>query len=322
VFEETINNLYLHAPTGYRPVLQKWYYVLNPKVSWRNRKKTLAANRQFSMRFFGSEERMNEYEAEFDESIVGPAIYEGISQLPEGVSLFDAHKDECVRIYALIRERKPETIIETGVYNGVSTLSILAALEANGVGSLYSVDYSQFLSGDCDDIDQATAQSFSRGRPSCAEEGTHLVPEGKEPGWIIPEHLRERWEFIPGKPQLELPPLLARLGEIDFFHHDSSHAASSMLFEFELAWQYLRPGGIMVSNHIGWNDAFETFVAEHSRDYGLMTWHYNPDRDYVSPGSSGYIVKPAGGASGKGNGRLTTAGRVPHPATSGRSLSD
>ncbi|MFC6733664.1 class I SAM-dependent methyltransferase [Haladaptatus sp. DYSN1] len=274
-------------------MLRKWYYVLNPKFSWKDRKKTLDTTEAFSTRFFGSEAQMKAYEDEFNASLIGPTIFEGIKQLPKGVSLFDAHKDECIRMYALIREYKPEVIVETGVYNGVSTLSILAALEANGSGRLYSIDYSDYLSNHQGDVDPLTEAGYYRGRPSCAEEGTHLVPAGKEPGWLVPEHLRGRWELISGKPQLELPRLLTRLEEIDFFHHDSSHAVSSMIFEFELAWQYLRPGGIMVSNHIGWNDAFETFVAEHSQDYGLMTWHYNPRGNYSCPGSSGYIVRSA-----------------------------
>ena len=37
-------------------------------------------------------------------------------------------------LYALIREHKPDRIVETGVCNGVSTLIILAALDQNGSG--------------------------------------------------------------------------------------------------------------------------------------------------------------------------------------------
>lgn len=295
MFKRTIHRAYSQSPVVYQRLFQRLYYRLDPRVSWRDRKKTLTTTSGFAKRFFDSEARMQEYEAEFDESVVGPAVGEAIAQLPEGVSLYDAHKEECVRTYALVREYEPEVVVETGVYNGVSTLSILAALEANGSGRLYSVDYSRHLNDDSAAIDPLVRQGFCRGRPSCSEDGTHRLPPGEEPGWIIPDHLRQRWELVCGKPQTELPPLLARLGAIDFFHHDSSHSASAMLFEFELAWQYLRPGGIAVSNHIGWNDAFDTFVAEHTVDHGLMTWHYNPDRDYSCPGSSGYIVKAGGG---------------------------
>lgn len=321
MFKETATDLYLHTPLAWRPALRKWYHVLNPTLSWRSRKRSLEATREFSDRFFGSEERLAEYEAEFNESCVGPAIHEAMAQLPEDVSLFDAHKDECVRLYALVRETEPETVVETGVYSGVSTISILAALAANGSGRLYSIDYSDALR-EAGTVDPLTEQGFARGRPSCAEEGTHLVPPGKEPGWVIPDHLCERWEYVPGKPQLELPALLSRLGEIDLFHHDSSHEMSSMLFEFELAWQYLHPGGVLVSNHIGWNDAFRTFVEGHSSDYGLMTWHYNAQLDYDRPGSSGYIVKSsdAGGdvPPQQRGGLLAAADRLLHPTHSPR----
>lgn len=318
--------MYLQTPEEYQSLLRKWYYVLNPKFSWKDRKKTLDTTEAFSSRFFGSVEPMDKYEAEFNESLIGPTIFAGMKQLPAGVSLFDAHKDECIRMYALIREFKPETIVETGVYNGVSTLSILAALEANGSGRLYSIDYSEYLTAHADEIDSYTEDGYYRGRPSCAEEGTHVIPDGKEPGWLVPEELRHRWELIEGKPQLELPPLLERLGEIDFFHHDSSHAVSSMMFEFELAWQYLRPGGIMVSNHIGWNNAFETFVAEHSQDYGLMTWHYNPRGNYSCPGSSGYIVKSTDESDTEGQpregGHIQSAIQIQNSGTPIHSASD
>ena len=302
MLKETIDRVYLRSTPACQRLFRRLYYVLDPRLSWRDRKKADATTRAFAERFFDSTERMEEYEAEFDASVVGPAIREALQRLPEDALLYDAHKAECVRLYALVREYEPETVVETGVYNGVSTLSILAALEANGTGRLHSVDYSQHLSGDADDVDPATERDFSRGRPSCAEAGTHKLPPGREPGWVIPDRLRERWEFIPGEQQVELPPLLARLGSVDLFHHDSSHSVCDIIFEFELAWQYLRPGGVAVSNHVGWNDAFETFATERSQDYGLMSWHYNPFRDYPCPGSSGYVVKPTGGIETAGDG--------------------
>ena len=45
-----------------------------------------------------------------------------------------------IPLYFLIRELKPEKIIETGVHRGVSSLFILQALEDNEKGELYSID--------------------------------------------------------------------------------------------------------------------------------------------------------------------------------------
>ena len=45
-----------------------------------------------------------------------------------------------IPLYFLVRELKPEKIIETGVHRGVSSLFILQALEDNGKGELYSID--------------------------------------------------------------------------------------------------------------------------------------------------------------------------------------
>ncbi|ACR41605.1 O-methyltransferase [Saccharolobus islandicus] len=46
-------------------------------------------------------------------------------------------------IYCLIREIKPQLVIETGVANGISTFLILNAIMKNGNGKLYSIDISK-----------------------------------------------------------------------------------------------------------------------------------------------------------------------------------
>src|SRR5271170_5289964 len=41
-------------------------------------------------------------------------------------------------LYHLVRLTRPTTIVETGVYRGISSAFLLAALEANGLGNLVS----------------------------------------------------------------------------------------------------------------------------------------------------------------------------------------
>jgi predicted O-methyltransferase YrrM len=92
-----------------------------------------------------------------------------------------------------------------------------------------------------------------------------VIPPGKEPGWMVPAELRERWQLVLGRSQDELPPLLERVGEIDFFMHDSEHSYECMSFEFEAAWNSLRPGGAIVADDVTVNSAWDEFAARVGR---------------------------------------------------------
>lgn len=66
--------------------------------------------------------------AEFEKSISGITYREN----PYGFA--GMRPEVSIRLYGLVREFKPKTLIETGVCNGVSTAVILAALEMNDGG--------------------------------------------------------------------------------------------------------------------------------------------------------------------------------------------
>jgi len=134
--------------------------------------------------------------------------------------------------YAVIRAAKPDVVVETGVANGVSSSYILLALEQNEKGRLHSIDIG----------DRA------------------LLPSGADTGWIVPGWLRHRWTLHLGNARALLPPLLARLGEIDVFIHDSLHTDEHMTFEFETAYPYLKPGGMLIADDALWNPAFARFA--------------------------------------------------------------
>ena len=161
---------------------------------------------------------------------------------------------EGVYLYAVMRHLQPDVAVETGVANGFSTAFSLLALQKNGRGHLHSVDLPREVGRDYDE------GTFYEG------EGRAGIPSGAESGWLIPAELKERWTLIAGRTQDELPPLLDRLGTIDFFMHDSEHSFECMWFEFGEAWPHLRPGGILVSDDVNSTDAFRRFVAEHQRD--------------------------------------------------------
>lgn len=161
---------------------------------------------------------------------------------------------EGVRLYAVLRKLRPRVAVETGVCNGVSTAFLLLALEANGAGELHSLDLPEVAG------EEYEPGTFWDGK------GGAVVPAGKEPGWMVPERLRGRWHLTLGRSQEALPGLLARLGTIDFFMHDSEHSEACMRFEFEAAWPRLRDGGVLAADDVNVNSAFPDFAAAHARE--------------------------------------------------------
>ena len=172
----------------------------------------------------------------------------------DGYSLGAIGYTEGVYLYAVLRELRPTLAVETGVANGFSTAFSLLALEANGHGALYSIDLPRELGREYE------PGAFYDGK------GRAGIPAGSEPGWLIPDGLKSRWTLILGRSQEELPPLLARLGTIDFFMHDSEHSFDCMWFEFNEAWPRLRRGGVLVSDDVNATDAFPRFTAQTGRD--------------------------------------------------------
>lgn len=194
-------------------------------------------------------------------------------ETPRGASYGYGAIDEQAagHLYALIRQLAPRTIVETGVCNGYSTAVILLALERNGDGMLYSIDLPEVADEDTDE------DTFWEGKGGAA------IPPSKEPGWVIPEHLRERWELIVGASQDELEPLLKRLGTIDAFVHDSEHSYECMRYEFEKAYPALTDDGLLISDDVGWNRAFPEFAEEQ----GCPTYRLGGEMAFLSKAEAG-----------------------------------
>lgn len=127
--------------------------------------------------------------------------------------------------YALIRLLKPAVVVETGVGAGVSSWTMLHAMEENDQGLLISIDL--------------------------PTPNTELLPEV---GYLVPQELRQRWELRTGPSRKLLPQILQELGQIDIFLHDSRHSYSNQLREYQTAWPYIRDGGMLISDDVS-NDA-------------------------------------------------------------------
>src|SRR5690349_6830482 len=96
--------------------------------------------------------------------------------------------------YSLVRERRPATVIETGVARGITSAAVLRALHENGFGELHSIDLPP---------------------PRMLDAG--LV------GSAVPEELKPRWHYHWGSAKRLLPAVLARSTGPRLFIHDSDH---------------------------------------------------------------------------------------------------
>ena len=214
--------------------------------------------REFVDGFLGGQEVLDGYRAEVEESRLveqlqtGYEEFWGIVEPSTGYNTGRLGYEEGIRLYALVRKLAPGVAVETGVCNGFSTAFVLLALARNGRGELHSIDLPEVVGADYE------PGTFWEGKQGAA------IPPGKEPGWMIPPHLRERWHLTVGRSQDELPALLDRLGKIDLFVHDSEHSYECMDFEFRADWPALAEGGALVADDWNWNEAF----AELARDAG------------------------------------------------------
>ena len=86
----------------------------------------------------------------------------------------------------------------------------------------------------------------------------------EETGFCVPKRLKKRWKLILGDSKVELPKILEKVGNIDFFYHDSEHKYKFMMWEYETVFPYLNKLSIISSDDISWNSAFRDFcLARH-----------------------------------------------------------
>lgn len=170
---------------------------------------------------------------------------------------------DCAMVYGLTRWLRPEVVVESGGYVGMSSAFILKALsdEKLATAKLYSIE----LSGECDQ------------------------------GALIPNELRSGANFVPMRGKVEdflkgdgLP------SPIDMFLHDSSHSYKHMLWEFQQFWPRLRDGGLLVSHDVQMNAAFPEFVTRtyrHDKKTGRLDTERTSHHEWGRWGYIGFAIK-------------------------------
>jgi predicted O-methyltransferase YrrM len=220
----------------------------------------------FVDRFFDDDE-YERYIEEFRNGYTADMLEEALGEFRRMAGnrpLYGIGLDHGANYYALLRSLEPETVVETGVCNGLSSTCALLALGRNGRGTLHSIDYPLYADEDLEEFRAETFEAY----------GGAAIPADRDPGWIVPEGLRQNWDLRIGKSQRELPALLAEIPDIDVFTHDSEHSLPCMIFEYELAWEWLRSGGVLLSDDISWNDAWKRFVTVRDCDFGLLSHNF------------------------------------------------
>lgn len=169
-------------------------------------------------------------------------------------------KTDAALLYALARWARPQVVVETGGFLGMSSAFLLKAMVDAGVqgGRLLSIEWNK-------DIDH---------------------------GCLIPENLRGGYEPMIGRVE-DFMKSRALPEVIDFFLHDSSHRLKHMLMEFRYFYKKLRPGGVLASHDVDMNAAFTKFVTEtyvHDRQ-GQTDKARTSHELWGRLGSLGYMVK-------------------------------
>jgi predicted O-methyltransferase YrrM len=140
-------------------------------------------------------------------------------------------------LYFIVRMAQPEVMVETGVAHGVSSWTILNAMNKNGKGRLLSID-----------LPDKDLKSYNPGTIQQAS------------GWVVPDSLKGRWELRLGSSRELLPVVLQELESIDLFFHDSDHSYENMHFEFATVLPFISTDGLIISDDVHKNSSFEEFV--------------------------------------------------------------
>jgi hypothetical protein len=76
------------------------------------------------------------------------------------------------------------------------------------------------------------------------------------------EFKHPRWKLIRKLSVDAMPQIYEKTGPWDVFLHDSDHSVGCMTMEFELAWDFVRPGGIIASDDYTWGEhkAWQRFI--------------------------------------------------------------
>ena len=138
-------------------------------------------------------------------------------------------------LYYIVRHLKPNIVLESGVSAGISSRSILEALEKNKKGELYSSDLQLHL-------------------------------EKKDIGILVKKELHHRWKLFDKGDAVNLPIILNQINEIDIVYYDSEKSYSGKKIFFDRILSNFTPKIIIVDD-IDRDYWFRDFTKKNSYDH-------------------------------------------------------
>ena len=136
-------------------------------------------------------------------------------------------------LYMLVRLTTPDTVVETGVANGVSTFFILNAMKKNATGKLTSIDISYDVAA------------------------------------FLNNDEKIRWELkilnTKANPRKQFKEIMANVENLSMYLHDGDHSYLWQKMEYYYGFTTLNCGGILLSDDVDSSFAFiETFGMQGS----------------------------------------------------------
>jgi len=133
-------------------------------------------------------------------------------------------------LYWLSEHLEARRVVETGVAYGWSSLAFLLSLQHRSGSHLISTD-----------------------RPYIGSESDLYA------GCVVPQELRSQWSILQYADRQALPAALKRSHPIDICHYDSDKSYEGRMWAYPRMWKALRRGGLLVSDDVGDNIAFQNF---------------------------------------------------------------
>lgn len=139
-------------------------------------------------------------------------------------------------LYALVRKRAPQVVVETGVAAGFSSATILAAMAKNGIGHLYSSDFPYF----------------------------RLENPEQYVGVVVDRALKSRWSLYLRGDENNLPEITKAItGKVDIFHYDSDKSYIGREYAMKTMAPHMADDGLIIMDDIQDNAYFHDYVAKH-----------------------------------------------------------
>jgi len=167
-----------------------------------------------------------------------------------------------ILLYFLVRKLKPNTVVETGVAAGWSSLAILRALRKNGNGKLYSSDFPYF----------------------------RLKKPEQYIGYLAKNEINKiNWFLDIRGDDVAIPEILKRIGNdnIDLIHYDSDKSYSGREKVLKTLLLNISDKTIIIFDDIQDNLHFKDFITITKKDYFILEFKGK----YLGIVGSNFILK-------------------------------